>query len=383
MFRILLCTSLLLALNALGATTRPATTQSVEEQLAQHKRDEQRDYLAQIQGTPEIKLPTGKISDIFDLTIDNGQLSVRPRLSPTDGPSRCTVQGLAGPSTIAIFTEQNVPDGGITALQFAHRDFSNPDQVFRHTMLFAHARSVQLSMDLDSLSQSKSASLIQDLNPEDPDNAVRLNAQLIDALTDDIIGQYNFAATNFATLRIEHPRETQEFVVPILRDLQSESILAPDSRVAAQVLGIEARADDVLTKKIDAALAKFDSDNFQDREDAAKDLEQLGQRAAAALRHADRKGWSIDRQSGVDAFLAKHKSMGDSDAATLKREPIFLLDCLFSDDPAIERASADALEKMSHLKIDPMATGASRDAQIDQVYSALFPPLATRPTTRP
>ena len=82
-------------------------------------------------------------------------------------------------------------------------------------------------MDLDGLVQSKSASLIEDLQPDDPDSAIRLNAQLIDAVTDDVIGQYNFAAANFATIRKEHPRETQEFIVPILRDLQAQSILAP------------------------------------------------------------------------------------------------------------------------------------------------------------
>ena len=111
--------------------------------------------------------------------------------------------------------------------QFAHRDFSNPVEIFRHTMLFAHARSVQLSMDLDGLVQGKSVSLIEDFQPDDPDSAVRLNGQLVDSLTDDVIGQYNVSARTFRELRLKYPRETQEFVVPILRDLQSESVLAP------------------------------------------------------------------------------------------------------------------------------------------------------------
>jgi hypothetical protein len=331
---------------------------------------------------PELKLPTGTISDLFDLSIENDQLVVTPKLSSTDGQMRCTIKGLAGPCTVGIFADKNAPGGGINALQFAHRDFSNPMEIFRHTMLFAHARSVQLSMDLDGLVRSKSCSLIQDIKPDDPNAAIRLNAQLIDAISDDVIGQYNVSAANFRELRIKYPRETQEFVVPILRDLQAESILAPDNRIAAQVLGLEVKPNEALSKKLSAALAKFDSDNFQEREQAAKDLAALGEPVAAVLRHADRAGWSLDRQSGVDDFLAQHKSMPQDESSKLREQPIFLLDCLHSSDKEIQNKAADLLDKMSQMKIDLRGTIVARDAMIDRLYAKLFPPLTTQPTSR-
>ena len=98
---------------------------------------------------------------------------------------------------MAVFADPHAPDGPITAIQFAHRDFSNEKEIFRHTMLFAHAGSVQLSMDLDSLVLSKSVSLIEDLDPADPDSAVRLSGELIDPINDDVIAQYNLAAPTF------------------------------------------------------------------------------------------------------------------------------------------------------------------------------------------
>src|SRR4051812_2828937 len=226
--RVVPCLLVLLAATASGATTRPATTQSLEQQLARHKEDERLEYLDQIKSAPDLKLPTGKITDIFMLSLENDQLVVHPKLAHTEGQMRCTVKGLTGPCIVAVFTGQNVPGGDVTALQFAHRDFSSEREIFRHTMLFAHARSVQLSMDLDGLIRSKSASIIEDIKPEDPESAVRLNAQLLDAVTDDIIGQYNLAAPSFRELRKKYPRETQEFLVPILRDLQAQAILAPD-----------------------------------------------------------------------------------------------------------------------------------------------------------
>src|SRR5690242_12617973 len=135
---------LLMAPVVLGATTRPATTQSLEQALAQHKQEQQQEYLDQFKSAPVLKLPTGQISDIFEFTIEKDLLIVRPKLTGTNGQARCTVKGIVGPCSVAIFEDTHAPGGGINALQFAHRDFTNPQEIFRHTMLFAHAGSVQL-----------------------------------------------------------------------------------------------------------------------------------------------------------------------------------------------------------------------------------------------
>ena len=139
----------------------------------------------------------------------------------------------------------------------------------------------------------------------------------------------------------------------------------------------------MLAKKIDAVLVKFDSDNFQDREQAAKDLAALGEPAALALRHADRKGWSIDRSSGVDAFLAQFQTMPQEQVAELRKAPIFLLDCLYSDDASIRSSAAKAMSERTGMTIDPTATGDARDRMIDRAFPKLFKPLATQPTTHP
>ena len=163
-------------------------------------------------------------------------------------------------------------------------------------------------MDLDGLVQSKSASLIEDMNSDDPDSAARLNAQLIDSVTDDVIGQYNLAAPNFRELRRRYPRETEEFIVPILRDLQLQKVLAPDARVTSQVLQTEFKPTQEFSKKIDAALAKFDSDDFQTREQAAKDLAALGQPAAPALRMpTGRVGPSIAKAESMHFFRSTNR----------------------------------------------------------------------------
>jgi hypothetical protein len=365
---------------SLSATTQPATTQSPEQILAQHKQDEKQQYLQGLSGLPELKLPNGQISDIFQLSIQNDNLAIEPKLAKTDLQMQCHVKGLEGPCSVFAFGEHNVPGGGILGLQFSHRDFSRPDETFRQTMLFGHADSLQMSMDLDGLVQSKSVSLIEDHKPEDPAAAVRLSAELIDPLTDHVLAQYNLAAPTFRELRHRYPRHTQEFVVPILRDLQMQTILSPDPNTAFQVLQTKFKVDDALRKQIDSALAKFDSDRFQDREQAGKDLAKLGEPAAMALMHADRKDWSIDRSTGVDTFLADYKALTPSQITELRDDPIFLLDCLYSEDAQTRSAAAQRLEGFSHVSIDPNLTGAAREKLIDMVYRQIYKPL---PATQP
>src|SRR5690349_16929972 len=100
---------LLVAPVALCATTRPATTQSLEQALAQHKRAQQQEYLDQLKPAPELKLPTGQITDIFEFSIEKDLLIVRPTLTGTNGQARCTVKGITGPCSVAIFEDKHAP----------------------------------------------------------------------------------------------------------------------------------------------------------------------------------------------------------------------------------------------------------------------------------
>src|SRR5436190_20246025 len=119
------------AVTTLAATTKPATTQSAEELLATHKLEQKQEYLKALNDSPELKLPTGQVSDIFELSMDGGKILVQPVLAATEGQVRCTVKGLAGPCALTVFADRQVPDGRISGIQFAHRDFSREDEIFR------------------------------------------------------------------------------------------------------------------------------------------------------------------------------------------------------------------------------------------------------------
>jgi hypothetical protein len=375
--------ALCLAIFCISTLAAPPTTDPLARKLADHKAHEQQEYQRQLNDFPELKLPHAAITDIFDLSIDNaGMLAFHPRIHATDGPQRCNITGLNGPCSVTAFADKASPTHAVFAVQFIHRDFSNVNEIFRNTMLFAHPGSIQLSTDLDGLIQSRSVSIIQNADPDDPDTAVELYAQLIDPVTDDTIGHCKLSAPTFRELRWRYPRETQQFLVPILRDLQSQTFLAPDPRLAYQVFDTHFKPDAELSKKIDAALQKFDAEDFQTREAAGRDLSALGQPAALALIHADRKGWSIDRWNGVENFLSQYRALSANRLKDLKTNPAFLLDCLYSPDPQIRAFSAAALNPMLAQKIDPAATDSALDKEIDRAAATLLPPMNPPPTTQ-
>src|SRR5262252_8698650 len=133
--RIVWISILLMARSLSATTTQPATTQSAEQLLAQHKQQQREEYVKNLNESPELKLPTGRISDIFELTNDVGRIVVRPVLSATDGQVRCSVKGLLGQCAVSVFPERQVPGAPVGGLQFSHRDFSNEQEIFRNTTL--------------------------------------------------------------------------------------------------------------------------------------------------------------------------------------------------------------------------------------------------------
>jgi hypothetical protein len=209
--------------------------------------------------------------------------------------------------------------------------------------------------------------------------------QVFAPVTDDLQVKLNLMGANFTELRHRYPREVREYLDPMLRELQqATALLAPDPRIAYQVFAGDFKADPALKQKIDAALAKFDAEDFKVRNSAAKSLQELGEPAALALMRADRTGWSVDRNNGVDAFLAQYEGQPPAEVSRLKSDPAFLLDCLYSDDASTRSSAAAALEKILSraVALEPNADLKSRAATIDRLYPLLLKPT-TNPSTKP
>jgi hypothetical protein len=367
-------------------TPAPATTQSAAEMLAQLKQSELREFWSRNDFPKAPATPDGKprkVADLFQLSIENNQLLVKP-ISGRLERCRMPMQGMDGDAVVAVGGDPNGPEGA-TYVYFHHADFSRPKEVDRQAEIMVTAQQVNLSGDLTDLTGSRNVQLIQsnEENPEDADKVCRVYVQGFSA-TDDQNLKLTLNAPSFVELRRRYPRECHTYLDPIFRQLQQESaVLAPDPKEALQVVSGPVPDDATLKAKVEAAVAKFDADNFQEREKASKELQQLGQPAATLLMHASRAGWSINKTTGVDDFLANYKALPQTQTRDLKVDSAFLIGCLYSDNAAVREGAARQLEQLAGsehpLKIDPNLPPEKRDEQIDRLFARFLP--ATQPSS--
>jgi hypothetical protein len=330
-------------------------------------------------------MPAQRLEEIFTLSTRDGFIVVHPKLAqPTEGQLRAELTDLEGVTLVQMIGEPDAPPDTAVGLTVQNYMFDRPGLVLMITQVFLQPEHLQIARGVDAEEGETHLDLIQrpmaEDSPEDRRRQVSLRVQRFDP-DGERTAQLALFAENFSELRRNHPSETQFYLRPVLRDLNQEHILAIDPRLGWQVLSGDLKVDEKLLKQIEQILAKFDSDRFQEREAAAQELEKLGQPAAIALMKADRSGWSIERQSGVDSFLADFKLVEHRDVKALRDSAAFLLDCLYSDSQTL-RDTAYARLKDLHgeevADLDPHAPAQQRYDKIDELYRQLLPPPATQ-----
>src|SRR2546421_2840903 len=350
---------------AVGAHAERASKPAEEkhETLAQIKAKELAQTVAEVASLPVIE---GKrIEDVVKLTIREKDLVVTTTLPPTDD-TRVIVPGMPGIARVKYSPGNNAPNQPPAAGQFSfeNRDYTVPYAVATFTSVSDAAGTVTLAQDWETADdQLYSVQLLQH-GPQQPEGEphVSMYVRITEPLTDLRIN-----ANSIVDLRREHPAEAAKYLDPILRALKQEGLLARvDPKLAWQVFADAYKPSPPLLSQIDAAVKKLDADDFQQREAASKQLEALGQDAALALRNRDRRGLSEEQRTRLDAFLAKFKTVPEPEAARLRQDRDFLLDCLACEDQGIRARALAELRKITGRPIafDPAADEQTRLAAI-------------------
>ena len=330
------------------STSRPSTQETALDQEREKNRRASEEKFANLQS-----IQARPINEIFQLGLDQDQLILIPKMASTDNsPRRIEVTDFPGLASVTIGTDK---DGSnqINSVQMQHESFSGPGIILKITQLLAPPTSLQIAQGVEAETYGLNISLMrQQEDPSDPNSkpVTRLYVQKFAPNDGDLVAQLSLKAPSFVELRRRYPRETQAYLVPILRDLKQMQVLAVDPLLAQQVLGAKSKAGEELIKKVNAVLAKFDSDQFQARESAAKELQSLGGEAALYLRNADRSGWSQEQINGVEAFLASFSTIPHEEAKKLAASPAFLLDVLYSEDVNLREAAIEQLKKVAEGK---------------------------------
>jgi hypothetical protein len=163
--------------------------------------------------------------------------------------------------------------------------------------------------------------------------------------------QLNFDAPDFFSFLREHPQEANQYLRPLLREVGQESVFAPQAMVAWQIFSDLWAPDPQVTRKIQDLLPLLEDENYRVRNEALWKLHGLGTDGAAVMVHMDRTRLSPEQNMLIDRALVQYAQLPAREAARLRSDPAFLLDCLYSDDPTVRRAALDRLNKIAKANL--------------------------------
>jgi hypothetical protein len=341
------------------------------QNLLQKRQKEQRDQSEQTtRGIRELP-GSYKLRDVFDLRADKNTWTLTTNMpSAQRTPVRLKIDGLEGVSVLTMGPSERhrTPD----TFNFTNTNFSDPRavQVATHLTLnygtLIMGRYAVLLDGYHNVTLNQGNIFEEDFARAGARTAVQFSVQIGDSQgTSQTNIQY--IAPDFATLRRQHPREIDQYLRPVLRQLQLESVLAADPMVAWQVFGEELKPDPATLKEVQALLPALDSNSFQDRDRALQSLQEKGLPVAVAITHLDRSKLSDQQNKLLDTAMAAFGPQRGSDLGKLRGDQDFLLDCLYTEDLAIRTAALEALEKKlgKRVKFDVTADFNTRRAAID------------------
>lgn len=358
--------------------------QAQNQQLLQKRQKELRDQSEQTtRGIRELSA-TYKLREVFDVRAQKGGWVLTTNMPPSqrNQPVRLKIEGLDGVNVLTM--SQNNKGKSPDAFTFTNTNFSDPRAVQVATHLTFNygtlimGRYAQLLDGYHNVTLNQGGNLFEDelgrtarVAGATGRSAVQFSVQIGDSQgTSQTNIQY--IAPDFATLRRQHPKEVDQYLRPLLRQLQMESMLAADPMVAWQVFADELKPDPAAVLQVQRLLPVLDLDSFTERDPALQYLQQKGLSIAVAIRHLDRSKLTDQQNMLLDTVMAAYQPQRGADLSKWRNDQDFLLDCLYTEDLAIRTAALEALQKKLERKIefDVSAEFDTRRAAIEALRSS-------------
>ncbi len=360
----------MLALQDPSAPTSAPATQSTLEQL----RAEHRELVDQEFSTLPRRDPL-PIEKIVSLTLEDGHLHVKPLLEPTNGSVAIDATNWPGKMHVTVGAPQAL------MMHIKHVDLSKPDLIATYTQIITGADYLQISRDSESDKGLSSITLIQSRQfADENDDPIRLTARYVSDVEGGPDVNVQISGSSFETMRRDHPREMQKYLLPILQDLQAANLLRLSDPVTAwQVLANEVKIDPKLRDRVSDLVQKLSSPEFADRVLAEEQLTQLGAPAAIILMRMDHSKLAADPKATVDTMIRAHTPLPDQRVADLRKDLPFLCDTLLLDEPALRQAAIVRIGDLTGKSIDLPDTlsDAEKTKRIDAFRATIIP--ATQP----
>ena len=359
-----------------------------QEQTLKQLQDQARRQQATRLEQQGLKLAPGQLrmQDVCGLRLVEGRLALEvKRLPPLQSrPARLRIQGIEEDVVIT-------PYGGAGQgwLQLVTTRFSDPQAFAVETQLTSmpdqlSIRRTEQFADGSSMVQFVQSSIRRDIARMGgvlrmPAEAVML--RVVERRSngrDPVV--INLTGPDFRSLRQSHWQEVNRYLRPALRELKLDGAFAADATVAWQVFAERWPGEPAAREQVMKLLPELDAESRQERDAAVEKLRSGGQGVALAILHMDRTGLSAEQNARLDMVLAPFQVLPAAQAAKLKEDPEFLLDCLYLRDEPVATAALDALRQVTRreIAVDLTADPAQRAGAIEPLREE----LCRRPATR-
>jgi hypothetical protein len=190
--------------------------------------------------------------------------------------------------------------------------------------------------------------------------------------------QLNLEAADFVSFVREHPAETERYLRPMLHELGQEAVFAPDRLLAWQVFSDLWKPDAAVTQRVQALLPSLNSNNYHERDSTLGQLKHMGRDGAAVLMRLDRSSLTPEQNARIDRALLPYAQLSLKEAARLRSDPGFLLDCLYSEDATLRKAAITRLRQITRpdIQFDVDADEDARSTTIQSLRPLLLPSQA-------
>jgi hypothetical protein len=350
---------------AAPAAEGPASQPTFEQERAEHLKSVEAEYAALPRG------PTLPVKKLLSISLDDGNLFVKPLLPPTEGAVRIEATDWPG------FLQCTVGDPKTLAFFLKHVDVRDPRSLATYTHVGTAVDNLQINRDTEDASSMTSITLIQSRQfADENDFPIRLTVrQTFDDESKPAI-DIKLSAESFAALRQQHPRELRTYLLPILRDLGAADLINSSTPTLAwQVLGDAIPVDPKLDAKLKAIATRLNADDFQDRVKAEDELANLGPDAAAVVRRTDLSALPPDPATALRLFRQAREPVTPQRAVELGKDGNFLLDTLLLDDARLRTAAADRLKAVMgvELELPPDLSDGERAKRVEALRDRLAP----------
>jgi hypothetical protein len=182
--------------------------------------------------------------------------------------------------------------------------------------------------------------------------------------------QVFLVAPNWTTFVRRYPKETNAYLRPLFAELGQEAVFAPEPAVALQVFPENGQPSPAQIDRVVKLLPDLSSADYHRRDRATAALRAImGDDVLRVFLHTDRSGLSAEQNLRVEQVLVPMGLLPAAETTRLRQDPAFLLDCLYSPDPATRASAAAALRKVAKLDLpfDPNAAPETRAAAIREL----------------